>query len=190
MKKIILVLLLLLISVPVAAEIEKNAIPSENGFDLYWWPVLPKIDGWHQDVGSSYRYRANTQVPDGATFSNAESVIYAKALYKPRMSDTKSLEQLIAEDIEEFKKSQSALAIEKSGLIKTKDNKTLEIYRFSPKGEGNWEKVAYGEEGDFYLVFALSSRTEQGYTGTLPTFKEFIQNYEEHPNQQIKADEK
>lgn len=182
MNKIIFTLFILLISIPAVAEIEKKAIQSDNGFNFYWWPILPNIDGWYQDEGSSYQYSANTQAPDGKNFSNAESVIYAKALYKPRMPDTKSLEQFIKEDIEEFNKSQGKMTIEKSEPIKTKDNNTLETYKFSPVNEGNWERVAYGEEGDYYLVFTLSSRTEKGYRDTLPTFKEFIRNYKEHSN--------
>ena len=109
MKKIIIALLILFISVPVTAEIEKNAIPGDNGFQFYWWPVLPKVEGWHQDEYSSYRYSANTQAPDGETFSNAESgsVCRQTSTWKPtevspsRFGQTEHLHHRGTEDTEE-----------------------------------------------------------------------------------------
>ena len=47
------------------------------------------------------------------------------------------------------------------------------------KGKGNWERVSYGEKGDFYLIFTVSSRTEQGYKVALSAYKQFVNGYKE-----------
>jgi hypothetical protein len=94
MKRLLVVLVL--VSTPVCAEIEKRAVPCDatERICFYWWPRLPQAAGWHQDLDHSYMYSANAVAPDGFTFANAETVIYAKALYKPRSPGTKSLGQL------------------------------------------------------------------------------------------------
>jgi hypothetical protein len=67
-----------------SAEIEKVAIPTDNGLTLHWWPKLPDVAGWHFDREASYHYGFAAWAPDNFTFSNAETVIYARAVYKPR----------------------------------------------------------------------------------------------------------
>ena len=115
-----------------------------NGICLAWWPKLNPVTGWHHVDGASFANSANVQVPDGFTFSNAETVIYARALYKPRNPETTSLEVLIQHDRAEFLKEDSSIEITKLSPLKTKDGKPLETYTFFPKSKGNWEEVSYG----------------------------------------------
>ena len=106
MKRLLYIFLLsLLVPTFGYSEIYKVAITDARcgGICFYWWPILPKIEGWQQDMPNSYHYSANAQVPIGETFSNAESVIYVKALFKPRMPETKTLQQLIQDDRDKFK---------------------------------------------------------------------------------------
>ena len=189
MKHLAAIISLSLISLLCSAEIYKVAIPdgSCGTICFYWWPVLPKVDGWEQDMPSSYHYGVNAQAPSGESFAAAESVIYAKALYKPRMPEIKSLEQLIKNDQREFKKH-SKLTITQVDSINTSDGKEFKSFRFFPKGSGNYERVSYGEEGEFYLVFTLSSRSEKGYKSSMPAYIQFISQYRENPNNQINKD--
>jgi hypothetical protein len=181
MKRIFLALLMTL-PLPVTAEIYKVAVPDERcgGMCLYWWPVLPEVDGWQQDLPNSYHYSANAQAPLGESFSNAEAVIYAKALFKPRMPETKSLSQLITDDQNEFQEhSDPIITVLES--ITTADGKKLQSFQFFPKNKGNYERVSYGEEGEFYLVFTLSSRSKEGYESAMPAYLKFIAQYREKP---------
>lgn len=175
------IILIFFIAFPIYGEMEKTAIPCENKICFYWWPILPKIDGWHQDKEFCYKFKANTQAPDNFTFGNAETVIYAKALYKPRIPETKTLEGLISNDIKEFNTHEPNLIITKVESLVTSDGKVLVTYTFFPEEKGNWEKVAYGEEGEYYLIFTLSSRSKAGFNSNLSVFKKFIENYKENP---------
>jgi hypothetical protein len=163
------------------AEIEKTGVPCKEGLCLFWWPKLAPVEGWHHERGPSNMYGINAQVPDGNTFSNAETVIYAKALYKPGDPDTKSLAEFIEKDKKEFLARDPNLVIAESAPITTGDGQHLRSLTFFPKDKGNWEQVAYGEEQDFYLVFTVSSRTNEGLRKALDSYRQFITKYTEKP---------
>ncbi len=164
------------------AEIKKTVIPVGKcgRMCFYWWPVLPKVEGWHQDIKGSYEFAANTQAPDKFTFANSETVIYAKALYKPRIPKISNIYELIDDDRSRFEKD-AELTINKINSTITADGQKLLTYSFYPKGKGNWEHVSYGEEGDFFLVFTISSRTKSGLEKNLPVYNEFIEKYKKVP---------
>lgn len=189
MKHLLAIISLTLASSLCFAEIYKTAIPDKRCgiICFYWWPVLPKINGWEQDKPSSYQYGANAQVPLGESFVTAESVIYAKALYKPRMPDIKSLDQLIKNDQKEFSKH-SNLTITQVDSINSADGKEFKSFVFFPQASGNYERVSYSEEGDFYLVFTLSSRSEKGYKSSMQAYIQFIEQYRENPSNQANQD--
>lgn len=182
MKRLSLVLfIVILASLFVQAEIEKVAGICEKGICLAWWPKLEPIKGWHHEYGPSRKNGANIQVPDGFTFSNAETVIYAKALYKPRIPKTASLEMLIKSDKEEFLSNDSTLTVKEAEPLQTKDGKALKSYTFFPASKGNWEQVSYGEEVDFYLIFTISSRSQAGFVKSFQVYKQYINQYREKP---------
>jgi hypothetical protein len=75
---------LIIVTTPACAAIEKNSVVCDTGICFYWWPTLPAINGWHQDKEQSFHENANVLAPDGSTSVDAETVIYANAVYKPR----------------------------------------------------------------------------------------------------------
>ncbi len=170
---------LLLVSVTAVPEIEKVGRVCGNGICPAWWPKLEPVKGWHHEDDASFANNANVQVPDGFMFSNAQTVIYAKALYKPRNPATTSLAVLIKDDRAEFLKESPGVGIAKVLPLKTKDGQALETYTFFPKASGTWEEVSYGEEGDFYLIFTISSRSHAGFLASLPVYERYIALYKE-----------
>ena len=174
-------LALVLLSLPATAEIEKNALVCKSSICFYWWPKLPEPKGWHQDRDVSYRMNANVLVPDGSTFANAKTVIYAEAIYKPREPTVTSVEVLIANDKEQFLQHRPGILISESGRLNTGDGQLLRSFTFFPGKQGDWEKVSYGEEGDFYLIFTVSSRTEQAYRQDEPVYGKLVAGYKVKP---------
>jgi hypothetical protein len=177
----IVALALILLPASASAEMEKTALVCPEQLCLYWWPRLPAIEGWHQDREQSYKIAANALAPDGSDFSKAETVMYVKASYKPKIPDTKSLEMFISDDLKSFSKDSNTTVAEVTELV-TADGKRLKSFTFFPVNSGNWERVAYGEEGDFYLVFTLSSRTEAGYKKALAAYEALVRGYREKPS--------
>jgi hypothetical protein len=168
----------LLLSLAVqAAEIEKRAQMCQTGICLSWWPKLPQIKGWHQDQDFSYRYGVDALAPDGFTFSNAVAVMYANAAYKPRDPRTKSLRTFIANDQQGFRSSDPGIQIAEIASLANGDGVKMRSYIFVPRGKGNWEQVTYGEEGDYYLTFVLSSRSKSGFQKARDAYRELISQY-------------
>lgn len=165
------------------AEIEKIAIPSDTGMKFYWWPKLASVAGWHHERGPSLHYSSNTFAPDGFTFSNAETVIYARAIFKPREPAVKSLSMLIENDKKDFLAKAPGIVITEVETLSTADEKKLKSFTFSPKESGSWERVTYGEEDEFYLIFTVSSRTKQGLERAFNAYKTIISLYKEAPEQ-------
>jgi hypothetical protein len=172
---------LLLISATTHAEMEQIATSCEREFCFYWWPKLPEVKGWHHDHDQSLSYGINAQAPDGYTFANAKTVIYAKAPYKPRMPETKTLEMLISDDKRQFLLDYPGIQIKEVKSLITADGQVLRSFAFSPKTKGNWEQVSYGEEDDFYLIFTISSRSKEAFAAMYPDYKRFINNYKKNP---------
>jgi hypothetical protein len=177
MKPHVLVILLLALSGTVNADVEKIAQPSESGMRLMWWPKVDPPSGWHFDKNASYHYATKAFAPDGSTFSDATTVMYAKAEYKPRVSDVNNLKALIDEDISEFS---DATARHEKPLL-SRDGKQFQVVEFSPKANGNWERVAYGEEPDYYILFSVSSRNKEGLVRALPAFRSLVASYKNGP---------
>lgn len=179
LRRSVLTCALLLVPLVALPEIEKVGQVCEKGICLAWWPKLEPVNGWHHDREASWAIGANAQVPDGFKFSNAETIIYAKASYKPKIPEATTLEALIRDDKDDFLKHDPTIAITKVPPLKTNDGQVLETYTFFPKGKGNWEEVSYGEEGDFYLIFTISSRSHAGFLATLPVYEQYIAQYKE-----------
>lgn len=176
-----LIISLSLVSTTAFAEIEKIAIPGEKGMAFYWWPKLAPVSGWSQDKDFSFKYSINALAPTGASFANAETVMYAKAIYKPRVPNVKSLETLIENDKNDFITNVPGVTIHQAKTITTSDGKSAISLTFIPKDKGNWERVSYLEEGDFYLLFTVSSRTEPGFLATIKAYETIIAQYKENP---------
>lgn len=175
----LLIIALLFSAQSAQADIEKIAIPGEKGMSFYWWPKLPSVAGWHQDQDSSFRYSVNALAPDSGTFSNAETVMYAKASFKPRIPEIKSLEMLIASDKEDFLKNVPGVEIQEAKSLTTADGKQFKSFTYFPKGSGNWERVTYGEEGEFFLIFTISARSRAGYDANAQVYEKLIELYKE-----------
>ena len=87
---------------PALAEIEKIAIPGENGLAFRWWPRLTPPKGWQQDLPVSFENGVNALTPVGQTFADAPTVMYAKAVFKARVPDVTSLAEMIVRDKKDF----------------------------------------------------------------------------------------
>lgn len=177
----LLPLALLLLASSAGAEIENTATPTDAGLKLQWWPKVQPPSGWHFDSGSSRQFGFNALAPDGSTFSGAETVMYAKADYKPRMPGTKSLAQLIEADISDFHRNFPGMNVSFGSPVPTADHKQFKLVTFAPSAGGNWERVAYGESAGFYLLFTISSRNKAGLERAMPAFKAMVASYRVDP---------
>jgi hypothetical protein len=179
MKKLVLSLLIALLPSVASAEIVKSADIDCKGICFHWWPKLQPPQGWHQDTDMSYRDNINALAPDGHTFGDAEAVMYGNAVYKPRVPEDKSIDQFVQGDKERFASEHPKSEMKDAEPLTTADGKSLRSVIFVEKNDGYWERVSYGEEGDFYLVFTLSSRSQKGYDETMSAYEKLVESYRE-----------
>jgi hypothetical protein len=135
---------------------------------------LAVIEGWHQDKEYSVHYGVNAQAPVGSTFRDAETVIYARAIFKPRVAG-ETLLRLVEKDLQTARGS--GQIEERAGVLKTAEGMPIALYNFVPQAVGNWERAGYGENEEYFFIFVVSSRTQSGYLRALPAYGQFIQTY-------------
>lgn len=177
-----LVLLVLFIAwVSAYAEVEKIATLCDKGFCFYCWPKLPNVKGWHHDRDQSLFFNINAQVPDGKTFADAETIIYANVLFKIQNPEAKTLHMLINIDHQQFRSDFPNAEIQEVKPLVTADGKTLRSFTYSSTEKNSWEQASFGEEREFYLIFTVSSRTPQGFSEAFSDYKKFINSYKSVP---------
>src|ERR1700722_1628777 len=177
MRPVFLSVPLLLFASVAGADVEKFAQPSDSRLNLVWWPKVEAPNGWHFDEQASYQNAFKAMAPDGFDFSNAETVLYAKADFKPRFPEAKTIDALIERDIADFRASDVGAIVTKEKAVSTADGNRFKVVSFVPKVKGNWEQVAYGDEGEDYILFVVSSRTHSGLSSAMPAFRALVSHY-------------
>tara|TARA_B100001250_G_scaffold386182_1_gene382480 strand:- start:737 stop:1285 length:549 start_codon:yes stop_codon:yes gene_type:complete len=163
----------------VSADTERIATPCDRGVCFHWWPKVQVPSGWSHDRDNSLYFNFNALAREGEAFTNAETVMYANAIYRPRVPTAKTLDELIAQDQKRFRSEIPDIEIVSDGLLKTLDGKTARTWRLAPKSKGQWERVAYFEEGEYYMVFVISSRAKSGLEKNMSSFEALVANYKE-----------
>lgn len=166
---------------PAFSDVEKIAQPCGEQICFRWWPRLEPPDGWKHERGQSLHFNFNALAPVESNFSTAEAVMYANAIYRPRVPDEKTLSAFIDSDIRKFKADNPGLTVTELPALKTSDGKTVKLFILKPAKQGQWERVAYFEEGEYYMVFVASSRTERGLVRVAGAHEMLISRYREKP---------
>ncbi len=161
------------------AAVEKSAMATGDGIEMYWWPKLPELEGWRQDPVASQQYGANALLPEGKGMDGAEAMIYAKAQYKPRARNIESLGELIERDRRDLAEGGSKVRMLAGSRLVSADGRKYACMLSEPAASGIWEKFCYLEEGDYYLVFALRTRSRASFNASLPNFETLVSRYRE-----------
>lgn len=117
--------------------------------------------------------------PKGETFKYAEAVMYAGALSKIR-NGVRSFEQVMEDDIQEFRKGKPKVEVKRVPDIRTKrDNKSAIVKSFTGGKEGlqSHEAVAYINEPNIVVMIAISARSEDAFNEAYPAFKALVESY-------------
>jgi hypothetical protein len=171
----------LLLCAPVSAEIEMIAEPNERNPIYHWWPKVDIPKGWARAPADSFHYDVSAMAPDGVEFDKADRVMYAQAVSKVSEPQAKTLSQFIARDHKKLRANASGPVIKPAPGLRTADGKRLQSFTLFPKTQGSWERVAYAEEGEFYLIFTLSARSKQSYQAASGAFEQLVRSYQGKP---------
>ena len=167
----------LLTAVPALAEIETVSIETKQGRAERWWPKVTPPKGWHHDRPQSLNYNLNAMAPAGEAFSGAEVVLYARAVKKASDSSVGTLTDFIARERKSFLARTPQYEIRQEKPLVTKDGASMPVLSFVPKSDGNWERVAYGEDHDYWLLFVASARSKKALEGVLKPYQTMVWQY-------------
>jgi hypothetical protein len=179
--RILLGLLLAATSAFAVAEVEKSANPGVKRTEFNWWPKLPDVPGWRQDMESSFQHNINALAPVGKQFSGAETLIYAKAVFKHHVPEVKSLAALIDNEKNDFLKNEPGGLIRQSPALSTADGAKVVSLTYIRKSHANWERVSYLDEDEFYIIFTISSDTKSGFDASSKVYENLISRYRKTP---------
>ena len=135
------------------------------------------LTGWALDGDSSQRLGVTVLVPAPSSMATASALMYRKVLDKERLPENMSLAQLIADDRNEFEINTPDISIQEVTPLRDSKGRRVTCIAYSPADAGNWERVAYVEDGDFYLVFTVSASSEAALKSALPAFWKFVGSY-------------
>lgn len=169
------VLALVALPLPSNAEIERRAYRTDTGLKLMWWPKLQIPKGWVRDEAASRNMELNILVPKGKPFENAPTVICGRAINDPSRKVFRDLNSFVSSDIAEIRKEKPGVKVQELAPVKTKGGVKLRVFSFvTPQA---YERVAFGEEGNFWLVFTITSQSAAGLKRELPRFSDVLKRY-------------
>jgi len=132
--------------------------------------------------------------PEGTPWAKAPGVMYVTVSGK----NSFSLEQFAEDELTRFRIESPALQVQVIEPVAL-PNKSLALVRQLTGDQfGNHEIIAYADAGSVYLIFVLSSRTQEAFDRLLPSFREFVSSVspmkikfegaEKTPNLTVKRD--
>jgi hypothetical protein len=177
MRRVFLAIILCVGAVAAQAEIVKTAdIDCHGRICFHWWPKLAPLPGWHADENVNRRYGFNALIPDGASWSGADTIMYARAVYRESRPDIALLDAFIASDKKSFADEKGTL-IADAAPVTTGDGAKLRSATYFRVDHKTWERVSYGEEGDYFLLFVVSSFSETAYEKRQADYEQMIRTY-------------
>ena len=166
---------------PIAqAETEGFAYQCEGKTCFWRRPIVNPPPGWIKDEESGHEFRFNAFVRKGEIFTKSDAVMYALAIYKKNASPTLA-EQMNVNRETHLKEHRDA-KVAKGAPVQNADGKRLATITYTPGSpDDDWQTVAYDEEGDYYLLFALTARDKRAHDRWLPALAELVRGYSKEP---------
>ncbi len=146
-----------------------------------WWPNVTTPKGWRHDRDHSVNYNLNAMAPEGESFASAETVIYARAVRKATDASVDTVPKLMARERKTILERTPNYEVKGGKPLLSRDGQRMQVVSFTPKGDGNWERVAYGEEGDYWLLFVLSARSKKAFDAAVKPFEGMVWHYRAAP---------
>jgi hypothetical protein len=176
MNRIVAALAATFLAVPTTwAAIEHVVVDTPKGKVERWWPKVQAPKGWHHDRGNSVNYQMNAFAPVGESFASAEAVMYARAIRTSSDTSLRNLGEFMTRERANFLKRSPNYEIRDDKPIPTRGGIDLKTRVFVPKdGQGNWERVAYGEENDYYVIFVASARSKKALDAIEKPFRQMV----------------
>jgi hypothetical protein len=112
---------------------------------------------------------------NGSNWASATTIMYANSARKSE--GQRSVEELMAYDLAQFRKQPANLEVTEPARIPTRKGTSL-VRRFTGDEHGNYEAVAYIDEKQTIIMLVMSSRSKKAFDDAYPSFEELVKSYE------------
>ena len=110
--------------------------------------------------------------PEGFQWAQAPGIIYATVSDK----DNFTLEQFAEDELARFRTESPELQVKAVESLTLQDKRVALVKELSGDQYGNHEIIAYADAGNAYLIFVLSSKTQEEYERLKLSFKELVRS--------------
>lgn len=131
--------------------------------------------GWVMDTEAGKSQQANVVFyHQGESWAEGNAVMYASVVNPTKR---KSLKQLTANDIANFKSENPRVKISVSVPLKTRDNRLALTYVFQNASAGALlERVTYLDMGGFFLTVVLTAKTKTAFEKALADHSSLVRS--------------
>jgi hypothetical protein len=130
--------------------------------------------GWVFDSQSGVNQGLHAVMyPEGSSWSDASEVMYVNIA---QLETSQNLEEFIQDAIVRLKEQSPDLKVDTSPPITVSGGAVAEVRLYSGDRWGNREAVAYVEKEGSVAIYVLSSKTEAGFSESLPAFQEMVES--------------
>lgn len=152
------------------AEVEKVEMKCEKGPCVKWFPKVTPPRAWHYDEDESAEQGVKVFAPDDM---HSDMRIYTYAIQKADKPALHTLDDVIAHEKENYKEGR----VMEGKPLSTLDGKKLRTFLYATKDEIRWDQASYGEEGQFYVVFAITTTGLYELNRYVNDYNSFVGSY-------------
>lgn len=152
------------------AEIEKVEMKCEKGPCFKWFPRVAPPRAWHYEEDESVEQGVKVFAPDDM---HSDMRMYTYAIQKADKPALHTLDDVIAHEKENYKEGRAM----EGKPLSTLDGKKLRTFLYATKDEIRWDQATYGEEGQFYVVFAITTTGLYELNRYVNDYSSFVGSY-------------
>lgn len=160
----------------VSAEVESIATPDPECHCIRFWhrPKVVVPSGWSIDDEAGTYHQITALAPGNASFDDSRVVMYARAIRKSDLhTNLRSFAQA-ASDTQ--RQADATKKIISRGSLKRADLTEFLLFEVTPRSspQANFDYIAYGEEGEFWIAYVLSAQDIKTREKFAQTFRSFV----------------
>lgn len=143
--------------------------------ELAFYVKAPSM--WKADCDAGFEMNLLLALhPKNETWSRSQTVMYINSA-SLQIEGQKTLTELIQYDEDKFRKNYPSITVEDKGILNLRGSKRFLLKYFGGESYGNYETIAYLDEGLTGILFVLSSRTKSGHDESYSSFLELLNSY-------------
>ncbi|MGB4100847.1 MAG: hypothetical protein WBK91_02935 [Alphaproteobacteria bacterium] len=164
-------LLVTLLCGSVYAEVTQQNLTCGKEACVKWWPKVAPPHQWQANADESKEHGVNMFSPDK---QDSAARLYTYAIRKSDAPKFRNLDDVIARD----KESHGSAVVREGKKVPTQGGLELRAFLYEASGTSDWDRAAYGDDGEFFVIFYLTASTLEDLNKHTYDFDSFVGSYQ------------